>query len=86
MFDSEENREQLALIVVLLAEFYFAVEGSGAKCPLCLKSAGHLTECPLLLAWSMLDGRQREEVRKRLREATGGNKAGDEWPEVLDPP
>jgi hypothetical protein len=66
MLDSEERERRAALVITTLVKFYVLVELSGADCPLC-RAALHDSDCPLPLAWSLLDPEQQEEARRGLR-------------------
>ena len=83
MSGSEERERRTALIVTTLVKFYAAVESSGAACPLCRGAAEHDEECPLSLAWSLLNAGQRDVVRRAVRAYALSVGRAEEWPDIL---
>ena len=67
MFESEDQKERGAFIVMTLAKLYVVLELSPAPCPVCRSSVTHDTECPILLAWSFLDDEQQQQARTAIR-------------------
>jgi hypothetical protein len=67
MFDSAEQRQRAELIVTLLAKLYVVLELSPDACPVCSKTLTHDSECPILLAWSLLDETQQRDARTTIR-------------------
>ena len=67
MFDSEEHRRRLELLVTILAKLYLVVELSAEACPLCHHEPGHDADCPAALAWSLFDENQRIEARRAIQ-------------------
>jgi hypothetical protein len=67
MFESEEQRKRIELIIMLLAKLYIVLELSPDACPVCRKSLTHDAECPILLAWSLLDDKEQYEARTSIR-------------------
>ena len=67
MFETAEQRQRLELIITLLAKLYVVLELSPDECPLCRKSLTHDAECPILLAWAMLDDKEQCEARNAIR-------------------
>jgi hypothetical protein len=67
MFESEEQRQRIELIITLLAKLYVVLELSPDACPVCRKSLTHDVECPILLAWSLLDDKQQYDARTAIR-------------------
>ena len=67
MFDSVEQRQRIELIIMLLAKLYILLELSPEGCPVCRKALTHDSECPILLAWSLLDDKQQYEARTAIR-------------------
>ena len=67
MFESEEQKKRVELIITLLAKLYVVLELSPDICPLCHKTLVHDAECPLALAWSMLSSEQQNEARTAIR-------------------
>jgi len=67
MFESEEQKKRAEVIVTLLAKLYVVLELSGDTCPLCHKDLVHDPECPLALAWSLLNSDQQNEARTAIR-------------------
>jgi len=67
MFESEEQKKRADVIVMLLAKLYVVLELSPDTCPLCHKHLAHDTECPIALAWSLLNPEQQDEARTAIR-------------------
>lgn len=67
MFESDEQKKRAELIITLLAKLYVVLELSGDDCPVCHKSLAHDAECPISLAWSLLDQEQQHEARTAIR-------------------
>jgi len=67
MFDSPEQRNRVELIITVLAKLYIVLELSPDACPVCGKCLIHDDECPISLAWSLLDDPQREAARAAIR-------------------
>jgi hypothetical protein len=67
MFESEEQQKRIELIITLLAKLYVVLELSPDACPVCRKSLTHDAECPILLAWSLLDDKQQYDARTAIR-------------------
>ena len=67
MFSTPENQARIELIIMLLAKLYVVLELSPDGCPVCRKSLTHDAECPILLAWSLLDDQQQCEARNAIR-------------------
>jgi len=67
MFTSPDQQQQLELIVHLLAKLYVVLDLLPDACPLCNKALTHDAECPILLAWSLLDETQQEDARIAVR-------------------
>ena len=67
MFESEEQRKRAELIITLLAKLYVVLELSVDKCPVCHRSLTHDAECPISLAWSLLDEAQQRDARAAIR-------------------
>jgi hypothetical protein len=67
MFDSELQRARIELIITLLAKLYVVLELSPDACPVCRKTLTHDAECPIGLAWSLLDDEQRADARAAIR-------------------
>jgi len=67
MFDSEEQRKRIEIIIMLLAKLYVVLELSPDDCPLCHKASAHDAECPINLAWSLLDAEQQHDARTAIR-------------------
>ena len=67
MFESEEQRTRAELIVTLLAKLYVVLELSVDNCPVCHKSFTHDVECPISLAWSLLNEEQQRDARTAIR-------------------
>ena len=57
----------MALLVEVLAKFHVVLELSGESCPLCRTASAHDAECPVALAWSILDTEHRAQVRRDIR-------------------
>ena len=67
MFDSAEQQARVQLIITLLAKLYIVVDLSPDLCPLCRRTLIHDDECPIFLAWSLLDAQQQTEARNAIR-------------------
>lgn len=67
MFDSPEQQSRIQLIITLLAKLYIVLELSPDGCPICRKTLTHDAECPILLAWSLLDSNQQHDARAAIR-------------------
>ncbi len=67
MFESEEQRKRAELIVMTLAKLYVVLELSRATCPVCRNSSSHDAECPITMAWSLLDEDQQQNARTAIR-------------------
>lgn len=67
MFDSEEQRQRAEIIVMTLAKLYVVLELSPAACPVCRNASTHDLECPIFLAWTLLDTEQQHHARTAIR-------------------
>ncbi len=67
MFDSEEHRKRVEVIIMLLAKLYVVLEFSPDACPMCRATLNHDAECPINLAWSLLDAQQQHDARTAIR-------------------
>jgi hypothetical protein len=67
MFESEEQKKRVELIITLLAKLYVVLELSVDNCPVCHKPLAHDSECPILLAWSLLSEDQQRDARTAIR-------------------
>ena len=67
MFDSPEQQQRIQLIITLLAKLYVVLELSPDACPVCRKMPAHDGECPIFLAWSLLDDNQQYDARAAIR-------------------
>ena len=67
MFETAEQRQRVELIITLLAKLYVVLELSPDECPVCRKSLTHDGECPIFLAWSLLDDNEQNEARNAIR-------------------
>ena len=67
MFESEEQKKRAEVLVMLLAKLYIVLELSPDTCPLCHKPLTHDAECPLALAWALLNSDQQNEARTAIR-------------------
>jgi len=67
MFESEEQKKRVELIITLLAKLYVVLELSVDNCPVCHKAFAHDSECPIPLAWSLLTEDQQRDVRTAIR-------------------
>ena len=54
-------------IITVLAKLYIVLELSPDACPVCGKCLTHDDECPIALAWSVLDEQQKEAARVAIR-------------------
>jgi hypothetical protein len=67
MFHSEDQRERTEVIIMTLAKLYVLLELSTDGCPLCHNILTHDAECPILLAWSLLDANQQHQAHTAIR-------------------
>jgi len=67
MFETEDERKRAEIIIVMLAKLYIVLEFSPDACPVCRKTLGHDVECPISLAWSLLDDEQQQAARTAIR-------------------
>ena len=67
MFESDEQQKRAELIIMLLAKLYVVLELSGDDCPVCHKALDHDTECPITLAWSLLNEEEQHGARTAIR-------------------
>ncbi|MGH9882630.1 MAG: hypothetical protein ACRD6N_14435 [Pyrinomonadaceae bacterium] len=67
MFDSEDQQKRAEIIIIILAKLYVVLEFSPDACPVCRKTLSHDPECPILLAWSLLDDEQQQDARTAIR-------------------
>ena len=67
MFESEEQKKRVELIITLLAKLYVVLELSVDNCPVCHKALTHDTECPISLAWTLLTEDQQRDARSAIR-------------------
>jgi hypothetical protein len=67
MFESQDERNRIEVIIMTLAKLYVVLDLSTDGCPLCNKTLTHEAECPILLAWSLLDKAQQRQARTAIR-------------------
>ena len=67
MFESEEQKKRVELIITLLAKLYVVLELSVDNCPVCHKPFTHDLECPISLAWTLLTEDQQRDARTAIR-------------------
>ena len=67
MFESEEQKKRVELIITLLAKLYVVLELSVDPCPVCHKALTHDSECPISMAWSLLSQEQQRDARTAIR-------------------
>ena len=67
MFESEEQKKRVELIITLLAKLYVVLELSVDNCPVCHKALTHDFECPISLAWTLLTENQQRDARTAIR-------------------
>jgi hypothetical protein len=67
MIELPEQKKRAEVIIMTLAKLYVVLELSPAACPLCRKTLTHDPECPILLAWSLLDEEQQRDTRRTIR-------------------
>jgi hypothetical protein len=67
MFESEEQKTRVELIITLLAKLYVVLELSVDNCPVCHKALTHDSECPIFLAWTLLTEDQQRDARTAIR-------------------
>jgi hypothetical protein len=64
---SREQQKRIELIITVLSKLYVVLDLSPDACPVCGKMLTHDDECPILLAWSLLDETQQQEARTAIR-------------------
>jgi len=67
MFESEEQKKRVELIITLLAKLYVVLELSVDNCPICHRAMAHDSECPISLAWFLLTEDQQRDARTAIR-------------------
>jgi len=67
MFESEEQKKRVEIIITLLAKLYVVLELSVDGCPVCHKALAHDNECPIALAWTLLTEDQQRDARNAIR-------------------
>ena len=67
MFETEDEKKRAEIIIVILAKLYIVLEFSPDPCLVCRKTLGHDSECPIFLAWSLLDEEQQQAARIAIR-------------------
>lgn len=67
MLHSEDQIARAELIITLLAKLYVVLELSPDACPVCRNTLNHDSECPIELAWSLLDEEQQHDARNTIR-------------------
>jgi hypothetical protein len=67
MFETEHERQRAEIIIMILAKLHIVLEFSPDPCPVCRKTLGHDLECPISLAWSLLDDDQQQAARTAIR-------------------
>jgi len=67
MFESEEQKKRVELIITLLAKLYVVLELSVDPCPVCHKALTHDFECPISLAWTLLTEDEQRDARTAIR-------------------
>ena len=67
MFESEDHRQRAEVIIMLLAKLYVVLEFSPDACPVCRATLNHDAECPINLAWTLLDAEQQHHARNAIR-------------------
>ena len=67
MLDFESQQARIELIITLLAKLYVVLELSPDPCPVCRKTLTHDAECPIALAWSILNEEQKSDARAAIR-------------------
>ena len=67
MLDHEGRKKRIEVLIDVLAKLHAVVELSEVPCPLCRTASAHDPECPLSLAWSLLDTEHQAEARRNVR-------------------
>jgi hypothetical protein len=67
MLEQEDQIKRAEMIIVILAKLYIVLEFSPDPCPVCRKTLSHDAECPVFLAWSLLDDDQQQSARSAIR-------------------
>jgi hypothetical protein len=83
MFDTDERKRCAELIVVTLAKFRVLVELTTEPCPLCRNVSAHDRECPIGLAWLLLDPGYQDELRRNVRAVALSVGSADECSDSL---
>jgi hypothetical protein len=85
--DPDEESRELERLLAILAQLYAAVEASGGDCPFCTQAPVHSTDCPVGIAWGLLDEEVHAAARDQVRPAVCGwarRKEGEpDWPDFL---
>ena len=83
MTNPDEEGAGLERLLAILAKLYAAVEMSGNKSPLCVRRLTHSTDCPLGIAWRMLDEELHDEARKAVSDRAERHEVEADWPNFL---
>ena len=83
MFDTDERKRCAELIIVTLAKFRVLVELTTEPCPLCRNVSAHDRECPIRLAWLLLDAEHQDELRRDVRAVALSVGSADECPDTF---
>jgi hypothetical protein len=67
MFESEEQKKRVEIIITLLAKLYVVLELSVDGCPVCHRALAHDSECPISLSWSLVTEDQQRDARTAIR-------------------
>lgn len=67
MFETEEQKQRVELVITLLAKLYVLLELSRDLCAVCHNALSHDAECPIALAWSLLTSEQQHDARTAIR-------------------
>jgi len=67
MFQSDDQRQRAEVIIMTLAKLYVVLELSTSACPVCRIASTHDLECPIFLAWTLLDAEEQHHARAAIR-------------------
>ena len=67
MLERAAERERAEIIIMLLAKLYVVLELSPDACPVCSQVLNHDEECPITLAWGLLDSERQDNARTAIR-------------------
>ena len=94
MNDQNKINERIPFIIAMLSKIYAALELKESSCPFCSVEVGHdeegfpSCECPIALAWSLLDETKKAMARRNVGEMLGEGvddlDSDPNWPDFLE--